>query len=69
MKQPIHVDPEKLRPYMGQWVALDMSGTHEKIVGHGADAVKAVESAKAAGYPNVCLLFVPRGAVATMPAY
>lgn len=60
MKQAKHIEPEKLRPYIGQWVALDCSGKKERIVGNGADAVKAMKSATDAGYPDAVLFFVPR---------
>lgn len=69
MKQAKHVDPEALRPFMGQWVALDQSGEHEKIVGTGASAKDAIESARAAGHRDPCLMFVPRGPVVTTPAF
>jgi hypothetical protein len=64
MKQPEHVDPEELRPFIGQWVALDMSEPKERIVGNGINAVEAMKKATDAGYPDACLLMVPRGPMA-----
>jgi hypothetical protein len=60
MKEAKHVDPEELRPFIGKWVALDQSGKQERVVGSGDDAVKAVKAAESAGYPDACLMFVPR---------
>lgn len=60
MKQAKHIEPEKLRPHIGQWVALDCSGKKERLVGSGADAVEVVKRATDAGYPNAVLFFVPR---------
>jgi hypothetical protein len=69
MKQAEHVDPEELRPFMGQWVALDQSGEQERVVGNGTTAAEAVNAAKSSGHIDACLMFVPRGTVVPTSYY
>lgn len=56
------VDPERLRPFIGQWVALTVINDEKIIVGNGRSPGEAVKVAGKEGYRNpydICLLLVP----------